>query len=106
MGLEVKNLPASAGDIRESDSIPGSGRSLGGGHSNPFKYSCLENPMDREAWWATVQGVAKSWTQLKQLSMHTCLAATMLDNEDQDIPSSHKVLLGLRTGSLISRVSV
>ena len=57
MGLEVKNLPASAGDIRESDSIPGSGRSLGGGHSNPFKYSCLENPMDREAWWATVQGV-------------------------------------------------
>ena len=53
--------------------------------------------MDREAWWATVQGVAKSWTQLKQLSMHTCLAATMLDNEDQDIPSSHKVLLEQRS---------
>ena len=58
--------------------------------------------MDRGAWWATVQGVAKSWTQLKQLSMHTRLVATMFDSEDQDIPSSHKVLLALTTGSLIS----
>ena len=106
MGLEVRNLPASAGDTRESGSIPGSGRSLGGGHSNPLKYSCLENPMDRGACWVTVQGVAKSWTQLKQLSMHTCLAATVLDNEDQDIPSSYKVLLELRTRSLISQISV
>ena len=40
------------------------------GFENPFKYSCLENPMDREAWWATVHSVAKSWTQLKQLSTH------------------------------------
>ena len=50
-------------------SIPGLGRSLRGGHSNPFQYSCLENPTDRGAWWATVQNVANSWTQLKQLSM-------------------------------------
>ena len=62
MGLEVKNLPASAGDIRESGSIPGSGRSLGGGHSNPLQYSYLENPMDRGTWWVTVHGVAKGWT--------------------------------------------
>ena len=46
----VKNPPANSGDIRDSDSIPGSGRSTGEGHGNPFQYSCLENPMDRGAW--------------------------------------------------------
>jgi len=61
----VKNLPASAGDIREVGSIPGSARSPGGGHGNPLQYSCLENPMDREAWRATVHGVAQSQTRLK-----------------------------------------
>ena len=45
--------------------IPGLGRSLGGGHENPLQYSCLENPMDREAWWATVHGITKSQIQLK-----------------------------------------
>ena len=55
----VKNLPANAGDIRDVNLIPGSGRSLGRGQSNPFQYSCLENPMNRGTWWATVQGVAK-----------------------------------------------
>ena len=54
--LMVKNPPANAGDVREAGSIPGSGRSPGGGNSNPFQYSCLENPMDRGAWWATVHG--------------------------------------------------
>ena len=49
--------------------IPESGRSSGGGHGNPLQYSCLENPMDRGAWWASVHRVAKSQTQLKQLSM-------------------------------------
>ena len=63
--LVVKNLPAQAGDIRDAGSIPGSARSPGGGHGNPLQYSCPENPMDRGAWWATVRGVAKSWTQLK-----------------------------------------
>ena len=67
----VKNLPASAGDMRDADSIPGSRRSPGGGHDNPLQYSCLENPMDRGAWQATVYRVAKSQTSLKQLSMHT-----------------------------------
>ena len=66
MALEVKSLLANAGDIKDVDSIPGSGRSPGEGNGNPLQYSCLENPMDREAWWAIVRGVAKSWTQLKQ----------------------------------------
>ena len=48
--------------------MPGSGRSPGGGHGNPLQYSCLENPIDRGAWWATVQGVAKGQTSLKQLT--------------------------------------
>ena len=48
--------------------IPGSGRSPGGGHGNPLQHSCLENPIDREAWWAMVLRISKSWTQLKQVS--------------------------------------
>ena len=56
----LKNLPANAGDTRDAGSIPGSGRFPGGGNGNPFQYSCLENPMDRGAWWATVHEVAKS----------------------------------------------
>ena len=62
----VKNLPASAGDVRDTGLIPGSARSLGEGHDNPLQYSCLENPMNRGAWWATVHGVAMSQKQLKQ----------------------------------------
>ena len=58
--LVLKNPPANAGDIRDAGLIPGLRRSLGGGHGNPLQYSCLENPMDRGAWWATVHGVAKS----------------------------------------------
>ena len=68
-GLMVKNLPASAG-VRDKGSIPGSGRSPGEGNGNPLQYSCLKNPMDRRAWGATVQRVAKSQTLLKQCSMH------------------------------------
>ena len=60
----VKNPPTKAGDKRGAGSVPGSGRSSGGGHGNPLQDSCLENPMDRGAWWATVLGIAKSWTQL------------------------------------------
>ena len=58
----VKNLPAGAGDTRDVGSIPGLGRSPGAGNGNPPHYSCLENPMDRGAWWATVHRVAKSQT--------------------------------------------
>ena len=67
----VKNLPANAGDIRDAGLIPGSGRSPGGGHGSPLQYSCLENPMDRGAWRATVYGVTKSQTRLKWHSTHT-----------------------------------
>ena len=55
-----KNLPANSGDKRDVGSVPGSGRSPGGGYSNPLQYSCLENPMDSGAWWATVHRVTKS----------------------------------------------
>ena len=58
----VKNLPTNTGDIRDASSIPGLGRSPGGGNGNPLQYSYLENPMDRGAWQATVHGVAKSRT--------------------------------------------
>ena len=56
----VKNLSAKAGDMRDAGLIPGSGRSPGGGHGNPFQYACLDNPMDRGAWKAMVHGVTKS----------------------------------------------
>ena len=67
MALVVKNPPANIGDRRHGFD-PGWGRCPGGGNGNPFQYSCLENPMDREGWQATVHGVAKSQTGLKRLS--------------------------------------
>ena len=65
--LVVKTPPADAGDVRDVGSIPGLGRSLEGRHGNPFQYACLENPMDRGAWWATNYRVTKSrhdWSNL------------------------------------------
>ena len=67
----VKNPPANARDIRDTGSIPGSGRSPGGGHGNTLQYSCLDNPMDKGAWQVTVHRITKNQTRLKQLSMHT-----------------------------------
>ena len=58
-GTVIKNLPDNAGDARDASSILGSGRSPGEGLGNPFQYSCLENPMDRRAWQATVYGITK-----------------------------------------------
>ena len=75
----VKNPPANAGHVRDVGSIPGC---RGWGtvrklpwrrNGNPLQYSCLENPMDRGAWWATVYSVAQSWTRLKQVSTHACI---------------------------------
>ena len=60
----VKNHPVNAGDARDMGFIPGSKISPAVGNGNPFQYSHLENPMDRGAWWATVQEVTKSWTQV------------------------------------------
>ena len=73
VALMVKNPLANVGDTRDWGLIPGSGRSPGGGHGNPLQYSCLENPMDRGAWRATVHRVAKNWTPL---STHTSLCLT------------------------------
>jgi len=66
-GCLVKNPPANAGD---TGLIPGLGRSSGGGNGNPLQYSCLENPMDRGGWQATVHGAAES-DMTKQQSMHS-----------------------------------
>ena len=62
VALVGKNPPTNVGDIRDIGSTPGLERSPGGGHGNQFQYSCLENPMVRGAWWATVHGVAQSQT--------------------------------------------
>ena len=62
VALGVKNLPANAEDVRDAGSIPGSGRSPGGGHGNPLQYSCLKNPMGRGAWQATVHKITKIQT--------------------------------------------
>ena len=66
MVLVVNNLPANdnEGDVRDTGLIPAYGRSPGEGNGNPFQYPCLENLMDRGAWWAAVHGVTKSWAQL------------------------------------------
>ena len=71
MMLIVKQPPANVGYIRDSGSIPGLGRSSGRGYGSPLPYSCLEKPMDRGAWSATVHRVAKSPTGLRRLSMHS-----------------------------------
>ena len=71
--LVVKNLPTMAGDVRDKGSIPGSGRSTGGGNGNPLQYSCLENPMDGGAWWAAVYGVAVLDTTEATQQQQQCL---------------------------------
>ena len=68
MALVVKNPSVNAGDIKDIGLISGLGRSPGGGNGNPLQYSCLENPMDRGAWCATVHEVSKSQRRLKLLS--------------------------------------
>ena len=73
VALVVKNPPVKAGEIRDAGSIPGLGRSPGGRHVNSLQYPCLENPMDRRAGQAIVHRVTQIWTQLKQLSTHTCV---------------------------------
>ena len=68
----VKNLPAKTRDAGDLGSTPGSGRSPGEGNGSPLQYSCLENPVNRGAWWATVHRISKSWTRLNN-SAHTCM---------------------------------
>ena len=68
----IKNLSAKAGDLRDAGSITGLGRSPGGRYGNPLQHSCLENPMDRGAWWVTVHKVMMSRTRQKQFSTLAC----------------------------------
>ena len=74
-GVKIKNPSANAGDTRDSDLIPASGRSLGEGNGNLLQYSSPENSMDRGAWWAPVYGITKNWIQL---STHTHTHTVML----------------------------
>ena len=76
VALVVNNLPANAGDVRDTGSIPGSRRSRGWGHGNPLQYSCLENPMDRGPWQAAVHGFTKSRT-LQMWLKHTLFAIAL-----------------------------
>ena len=77
VALVVKNPPANAGDLRDAGFTPESEWSSGGGHRNPLQYYCLENPMNRGAWWATVHRVTKSQTRMKPLStQHITLSST------------------------------
>ena len=86
----IKSLPANAGDKGDAGSIPGSGRSAGGGNGNLLQYSCLENSMDGGTLRAMVQGVAKSWTEL---SMHAYNTHTLqFYYHSSQAPQSHKIL--------------
>ena len=67
----LKNPPGNAGEARNAGLIPGSGRSPGVGNGNPLQYSCLQNSLDRGAWWATVHEVTKSWKELSPSSPPT-----------------------------------
>ena len=81
MALAVKNPPANSGDVRDMDLIPGWGRSPEGGHGNPLQYSCLENPMDRGPWQATVHGVTKSRTQLNDFTFFLSIFLVIKDGQ-------------------------
>ena len=75
--LVVKNLPVNTGDARDTGLIPARGRYPGVGNGNPLQYTCLENSMDRGAWWATVHGIAKSQTWLSNWGLNILLCAYM-----------------------------
>ena len=87
-GSEVKVSACNAGGL---GSIPGSGRSPGEGNGNPLQYSCVENPMDGGAWWATVHGVAKSWTRLSDLT-HSLAHSTNSASQLHKLETVIKVL--------------
>ena len=84
-GAVVKKPPTIARDSRDLGSIPGSGRSPGEGNGNPLQYSCLENPMDRGAWWATVHRVTKSWRWLRDyIHRHVLLTRSCVKSLSHD----------------------
>ena len=76
----VKNRSVNTGNVRDTDSIPGLGRSPGEGNGNPLQYSCLENSMDRGAWQAIVHGVAKSWIRPSNFTCCAVLSHSVVSN--------------------------
>ena len=111
LSLESRGYPGGSESTCNSGRaswILGLGRFPGGGHGNPLQYSCLENPVDTRAWWATVHGVTKSWTRLKPLSMHprtqkpreTCLinAAWSMSLQIRQTQTGSERRLGLLKG--------
>ena len=90
MALEVKNPPASAGDIRASGSIPGLRRFRAEGSAKPLQYTCLENPMGRGACWGIVHGVTKSRTQMRRLGMRRSMFAAMRQKRGSKLISIRK----------------
>ena len=99
--LVVKNPSASADEVRDTGSILGSGRPLGGGRGNPVQYSCLQNPRDRGSWQATVHGVTKSRISLKPLSTRThthtgyCSGSSRSLGEDRELGKAGRGWLDL-----------
>ena len=85
MVLVVKNLPASAGDLRDSGLNPGSGRSPGEGNGKPLQYSCLENLMDRGAWQAMVHRVTQHGTRLMTWQAPTHSIDSELESKMEDL---------------------
>ena len=100
MPCMVMNLPENAGNEGDVSSIPGSGRSLGGGNGNPLQYSCLGNPMDRGAWRAPALGVTKSCTQL---STHE---ANAMEERVSGLLKKHKGRISPNLENLVIRVSL
>ena len=88
----VKNPPANAGDTRDVGSIPGLGRSPGEGHGNPLQYSCLENPMDRGPWQATVHGRQESATT-EHMCTKPCDLGHMRLHKGQSEPLAHRMIV-------------
>ena len=89
-----KEPTCNAGDARDAGLISGSGRSPEGGYSNPLQYYCLENPMDRGAWWGAVHRVTQSWTCLKRLSM---LASKYLEKQKRPLINVAFFGIGMKT---------
>ena len=102
MALVVKNPSASTGVVRDTDSISGSGRSPGGANGTPLQYSCLENPMDRGAWWAIVHGVAESNTTAATEQVGTMKSAWLSESSCGSSPlHSFPILEGFLGKTLI-----
>ena len=98
--LVVKNLPANAGDVRDLSSIPGLGRSPGGGHGHPLQYSCLENPMDRGAWLLQFIG---SQDQIRSVAQSCPTLCDPMNRSTPGLPVHHQ--LPEFTQTLVHRVS-